>query len=177
MTNRDLINVASPHFEFRHISDEELLRATLMNRSRQAKSGCWEWQRSRRNGYGMIAWKGREHSAHRLSYETFVGPIPKGLVVRHGCDNPCCVNPNHLRLGTQRDNVIDREIRGRRDVRGEQVGTSKLTEQQVREIKSSNLSLLTLAKKFDVDKSNIHAIKSGKAWKHVVVNNTDMTEQ
>jgi len=147
-------------------TDNDLLKARLFNKSRLSEGGCWEWIGSKRNGYGLMA-RGKTVTAHRLSYEAYHGGIPRGMVVRHTCDNPSCINPDHLCIGTQQDNVIDRETRGRRDVKGEQVGTSKLTEKEVLEIRASDLSLKKLSDKYKVDKSNIWSIRSGKSWKHL----------
>src|SRR4051794_37571112 len=80
---------------------------------------CWEWQGAREaRGYGKFVIDGRRGhqktlKAHRVSYTIHKGPIPPGQVVRHLCDNPCCVAPHHLELGTQGDNVHDCETRGR----------------------------------------------------------------
>lgn len=76
---------------------------------------CWEWQNATNNiGYGMFRWtKGVMRTAHRVSYELFKGPIPKGMVVCHKCDNPKCVNPNHLWAGTMKDNYKDMLDKGR----------------------------------------------------------------
>ena len=81
-------------------------------------SGCWEWFGSvDKDGYGRmrgtaygVAWSKK---AHRASYEEFVGPIPEGLHILHHCDNPCCINPEHLYAGTPADNGRDKSIRGR----------------------------------------------------------------
>ena len=90
------------------------------------------------------------------------------MVVRHACDNPGCINPNHLSVGTMKDNMADRDSRGRRDVRGEQIGTSKLTAKEVLEIRAeSKLSLREMGEKYGVDKSNIWQIRAGKAWRHL----------
>ena len=79
-------------------------------------SGCWEWSRSRTAaGYGKMTRDGRGGwmLAHRASYEHFVGPIPQGLVVMHMCDNPPCINPEHLRVGTTAENLADMRAKGR----------------------------------------------------------------
>lgn len=78
--------------------------------------GCWEWQGSiNTTGYGQIyLGAGRRRSVtHRVSYELAKGPIPDGLVVMHSCDNPRCVNPDHLSVGTHADNAADRDAKGR----------------------------------------------------------------
>lgn len=82
-------------------------------------TGCWEWKRATNNiGYGMFRIKqGLMRTAHRVSYELFKGPIPKGMVVCHTCDNPKCVNPDHLWAGTMLDNIRDMDQKGRRVTR------------------------------------------------------------
>lgn len=154
--------------EFKVVTDADLLKATLFNRSRLAENGCWEWVGYKASGgYGAISQGGKNVRAHRVSYEAYNGPIPKGMVVRHTCDNPACINPDHLILGTQRQNVADREARGRRDVKGSQIGTSKLSEQDVMEIRASTDSTADIAARYGVDKSNIWLIRAGKSWKHL----------
>lgn len=164
--------------EFRHTSDADLLKAVLFNRSRLAASGCWEWTGPRRAGYGLLARNNRTTGAHRVAYEAYHGPIPNGMVVRHTCDNPSCINPDHLLVGTQADNAADRTARGRgHRLKGERVGTAKLTPMQVLEIKTSfDRSLSELATDFGIEKSNAALIRSGKSWRHLNVPPTLLME-
>lgn len=78
-------------------------------------AGCWLWTGSTSKGYGQLStWGGEQnYKAHRLAWELMNGPVPDGLVVRHKCDNPRCVNPSHLEVGTQKDNSMDTSRRGR----------------------------------------------------------------
>lgn len=133
--------------------------------------GCWLWTAScTSHGYGQIMIAGRMMRAHRVAWLLTYGAIPDGLVVRHKCDNAPCCNPNHLEIGTQLDNVAD--MLGReRNVRGDRCGQSKLTNEQVAEIKallaSSPLRLVDIAEKFGVTKSAIAHISAGDNWGHV----------
>lgn len=96
------------------ISDSAM-RVRLLERSIiNTTTGCREWQRCRSpKGYGQLGFRGRQMHAHRASYEVFIGPIPAGLWVLHKCDNPPCINPEHLFLGTNADNVADKVAKGR----------------------------------------------------------------
>jgi hypothetical protein len=77
-------------------------------------TGCWLWLRSRdKDGYGSLRADGRTRRAHREAYMAYMGPIPDGAHVLHKCDTPACVNPDHLFLGTQRDNLRDCVVKGR----------------------------------------------------------------
>lgn len=79
-----------------------------MQSSKTSESGCWNWTKYRNEqGYGRVWLNGKLESAHRVAYTLFTGPIPEGIKVLHTCDNPQCINPAHLRLGTQQDNMID----------------------------------------------------------------------
>lgn len=80
---------------------------------------CWEWQGAKtRTGYGRMKVKGQAWMAHRYMYTLSKGEIPEGLVVMHKCDNPCCINPEHLTVGTQKDNMEDCKRKGRLGPRG-----------------------------------------------------------
>lgn len=149
-------------------SESDLLKALLFSRSRLAENGCWLWVGSiGTGGYGLMSRESKTVRAHRVSYEAYKGAIPETLVVRHTCDTPNCINPDHLLLGTQRDNALDREARGRRDVKGEQVGTSKLMEQDILDILASEDTGVELARRFSVSPSTISLIRLGKSWSHV----------
>jgi len=129
----------------------------------------------KKTGYGYTQFLGRQVLAHRLAYALNQLKLPdslKGVVIRHKCDNPSCINVEHLEPGTQQDNMDDMTLRGRR-VRGELVGNSKLTAQQVCEIKASYIprskhaNQYELAKKYSVSQSEISQIISSKRWTHL----------
>ena len=137
---------------------------------KETDRGCWlcTSHKAKDHGYPVIKVAGHVVALSRLVYMAFNGEIPIGYVIRHNCDNPECINPNHLCVGTHSDNVHDRVIRGRSAI-GENNGRSKLTEQIVISIyndkKSSNRSL---ARKYSVDPTIIRRIKNGKLWKNVI---------
>jgi hypothetical protein len=104
---------------------------------------------------------------HRFIYQECFGEIPQGMVVRHLCNNPSCINPEHLKIGTHYDNVQDR-VRSNRSAIGINNGRSKLKEKDVIEIKSNNKTSLTdLAIIYDVTTKVISNIKNNKNWKHI----------
>ncbi|MDV4166197.1 HNH endonuclease [Rhizobium leguminosarum] len=135
------------------------------------RSGCWKWIGSTDpNGYGRMNVSGKPILAHRISYTIHRGQIPKGMVVCHSCDNPNCVNPDHLFLGTQADNVTDMHNKGRaikRALSGENHGNAKLTEEAVKEIRNSKESTSSLARKFGVSRAVVYAARERKTWTHI----------
>lgn len=138
-------------------------------------SGCWLWFGcSNPRGYGKVgSGDGRTLLAHRASWMVHRGEIPDGLCVLHKCDTPSCINPEHLFLGTYRDNAIDREAKGRGgQYRGEDHGRAKITESDVIEILrlcSHGCRNKDIAKKFSVSTSLVSAIKSRRIWRHLAV--------
>lgn len=136
----------------------------------EPNSGCFLWTGvSHGNGYGGMTDENRKNAyAHRVSWRLFRGEIPKGLWVLHKCDTPCCVNPDHLFLGTGADNHRDMMEKGRQNIPfGERHHCAKLTVQQVLEIRLSKDRGTALALKYGVDKSTVYKIRDGKKWKHV----------
>ncbi len=136
------------------------------------KSGsCWNWTASLNSkGYGQLMMTGgRPSLAHRIAWELTNGPIDGGVHVLHRCDNPLCVNPDHLFLGNQRDNMTDMVSKDRH-ARGQRRKNAKLTESKVREIRQLHANgqrMVDLVARFGVCHSLISNVIHGKAWKHV----------
>jgi hypothetical protein len=104
----------------------------------------------------------RRDLAHRLAWAEANGPIPEGMVVRHTCDNPPCVNPAHLILGTQKDNVGDMDRRGRRGY-----GMAKVTADHVRAIRASAEDYRVLMARYGISKSTLNRIRRRESWAHI----------
>ena len=134
-------------------------------------TGCHNWKAAASRGYGQLKVTGKMVSAHRVSYELFVGYIPKGKVVRHKCDNRKCVNPDHLELGTQQQNCADLMARGTHNrPQGIHNHSSKLTEDQVFIIYTNPFTDLyhrEIADIFNVTQTIVSAIKRGVSWQHI----------
>jgi len=135
------------------------------------ESGCHHVVSHRPSRFGKIyiSVKGKSVILSRLIYSTLHGEIPMGMVVCHHCDNPSCINPAHLFLGTQNDNVQDMIRKGRRAVsRGQKNGRSKLSDEQVREIRDAydgrRGAQTVLARKYGVSCTQISGIVRGTKW-------------
>lgn len=140
---------------------------------RVSSTDCWEWTKGRfNNGYGKFNKRsvtyGLSHYAHRTSWIIHNGPIPEGMHVCHKCDNPGCVNPEHLFLGTPKENMRDASQKGRmstwKRLSGEEHGRAKLTRDQVLLIKDDNRPRRKLAIEYGVSISRIAKIKQGVTW-------------
>ena len=125
---------------------------------------CWEWQGRKTNmHYGTISWGNRYYLAHRISYIIFNNLIPQNKIVRHICNNPSCVNPKHLLLGTMVDNSIDM-------VKANRQGNQKLNKEAIKIIKwmlkyKNHYGLSKkLASLYHINRSTIYKIKSGRIW-------------
>ena len=125
------------------------------------------------SGYGLIGvgGSGNIRKAHRVAYEDAFGPIPDGLQVLHRCDFRCCVNPDHMFLGTLQDNMTDRNRKGRQArPKGERHNLHKLTDDAVIEIvrmRKEGLALTQIANRFGVSKSTVYSVVNGVTWTHI----------
>ena len=128
---------------------------------------CWNWQGHKdRDGYGQWCWHGQVWLVHRFSAMLHIGD-PKGMFVNHHCDNPSCVNPLHLYLGTPQDNMDDKVQRGRQS-KGSTHSNSKLSEQDVLDIRADTISFLrVLSAQYKVSMSTISLIRRRKSWTHI----------
>jgi len=152
---------------FRGLSAEERFAKSVVK-----TDGCWIWKASRdKNGYGIF--RGELAGvlftrAHRFSYALHTGDLLVGMQALHTCDNPCCVNPDHLFSGTIADNMRDKVQKGRsRAPVGEQNGHAILTERQVRRILKDPRPYAEIASEYNVAASTIGSIKQRYSWKHI----------
>ena len=138
--------------------------ARFMEKVEKHANGCWIWKACRvaTTGYGRF----QADYAHRAAYQLFKGEIPAGFCVCHGCDRPECVNPEHLWLGSKRENSNDMARKGRA-AQGETHTKAKISEGEVREIRSleGRLAQKDIARLYGVCPSNVRAILSRKTWK------------
>lgn len=139
-----------------------------------APDECWEWKTKTTNGYGVLNDKGRLIGAHRISYELHNGPIPEGMCVCHHCDNPPCVNPAHLFLGTDATNARDMVQKGRQShegrLKGEAHHAAKLSASdviQLRAMAAQGISRRKIAGIFGITVDHTNAIIRRRCWKHI----------
>lgn len=132
----------------------------------RSEHGCWEWTGAKtRKGYGHMYCDGKYVSAHRYAYERWVGPIHGGKHVCHQCDNPSCVNPTHLWLGTNSDNHADKRVKGR--VRADRNPNAKLdwpTVWRIRAMASMGATRRWLSRRFGLSTGHLHGIISYQTW-------------
>jgi len=133
---------------------------------------CWEWLGTKRNGYGRFNYKGKKWSAHRLAYRIYKGEFDESLDICHTCDNPGCVNPRHLFIGTHIDNMRDMRNKGRSpNNKGENNPNVKLSVNDVKDIRgyfiNGGMNISELSRKFNVTDTNIRDILNFKTWNHV----------
>jgi Mor family transcriptional regulator len=133
---------------------------------------CWLWTGAKASmGYGVLRWLGKRVYAHRLVYELTYGPIPDGLFICHHCDNPPCCNPQHLYAGTQRDNMRDRDRRGRglkgRSRKGKPTNakiTAEIAEAIRNEPATTRKDIKRIAEKYRLHWASIYRIRNNQIW-------------
>lgn len=145
----------------------------ILSKCTPLDSGCLEWAGYSPGGYGRIRWKGARVAVHRAVYEMNFGPLGD-LCVCHKCDNPKCVNPDHLFAGTRADNNADKTIKGRQakgpshGVRGERSHLAKLTSKQVAEIRNlRGLPQHRIASAYGISQPQVSGILNNRSWSHI----------
>lgn len=164
-----------PGGKFRTSSENKEEKYSRMKRNLERlvikKDGCWEWQGDiENNGYARLSIRDvPARHAHRASYLLYKGEIPEGLQVNHLCHVRSCCNPEHLYLGSQKENMKDK-IDLDRQAKGSKNGNSKLTEKQVKEIKillEKGLTCAQIGKQYEVSGTTILNIKTLRQWRHI----------
>lgn len=132
----------------------------------EPNSGCWLWEKALRNSYPLLEAGGYYGGAHRFSYRLYKGPIPQGMFICHACDVSSCVNPDHLWVGTPKQNTRD-AVAKKRFARGERQGHAKLTTANVVEIRGLKgvVSQRKLAARFGVVRTTIQAVLNERTWR------------
>lgn len=152
-----------------HYADPD--HAFLARQRRNDATGCIEWIGAcDQKGYGQLRINGKLVKAHRYSWARVNGPIPEGHLIRHKCDNPKCVNADHLEVGTYTDNVADMDQRGRRvnaQPKGSMNGNAKITEMDVIAIRADARRQVDIAKDYGISQAVVSKIKLRQAWEHV----------
>lgn len=162
--NKWCVNPAHMHMGRRRHPDEDLAaeRKRLIS-MRNIVNGCWNFTGSlTTGGYGIISHLGKTTAVHRLAYRLFVGPVQSRVPVLHVCDNPACFNPKHLRIGTQLENVLDMDAKGRRVSE-----KYKLSKQDVLDIRASTASTRSLAAQYGVRDFTISCIRRRISYRKI----------
>lgn len=143
-------------------------KSYIIDRMRiDSETSCWEWAKYRSDGgYGKGSRGNRTLWAHRMSYEAFYGDIPNGMQVCHQCDNPGCVNPTHLWIGTAKDNERDKDIKGRRPS-GDKHWNSGPTDEEIEEMARAfiggEMTAKEIAVRYGVARTYIYRIIRGES--------------
>lgn len=139
----------------------------LLSRNVDLSGDCFAWTGAKTEGYGRIKHSGKDMLAHRASYIFFRGEVPGDLFVCHGCDNPACIRPDHLFLGTVKENAEDC-FRKDRTAHGEKNHHHRITAEIAAEIyeacKAGLISQRAIAEKYNIDQSEVSRIKTGIRW-------------
>lgn len=157
--------------DFNHPNYEKFFKEKFYSQTKLMENSCLIWTGVKRSGYGRINYKGKTFTCTRLVWVWEKGEIPAGFYLCHKCDNPACVNIDHLFLGTKKDNMKDCIEKGRKPgLKGEKSHRAKLNEEKVREIRNlliQGFSIMEIAKKFNVSGSAIWCIKHNLSWNSV----------
>ena len=144
------------------------IKDRFFSRFKKSDNGCWLWTaHADKDGYGILPATGNAVRAHRFSFEHHIEPIRKGNVICHTCDTPSCVNPDHLFMGTVKDNCADMINKNRDKMIGSRNNKAKLTEKDIPLIRESKYHKSVLAIRFEVSESTIKRIKARTLWRHV----------
>ena len=162
---------ASRGIQSTHVYGPPVVRL-LAKASPEPNTGCWLWTAAASDrGYGVFREPGMSSQAHRAAYELLVGEVPPGALVCHRCDNRLCVNPDHLFVGSPRDNMDDMDSKGRRrSAQGVQHPFAKLTDAMVLEMRTAwarGESSSSIGSRYGVDRSVAYRVCTGERWAHV----------
>lgn len=142
-----------------NVKNKELALAVFSRARLNIETGCWEWTGGKiRGGYGSICLAGRAQRAHRAAFVATYGAIPVGLCICHRCDNPTCVNPNHLFAGSQSENLRDAIQKGRRSV------LDVATVLQIKSLLKQGISRKEIAQTYGTSKAVVTLIALGTTW-------------
>lgn len=154
-----------------NLTEDQIQR--FWSKTEPKESGCIEWTRAKRSyGYGAVRIERRSLAAHRVAFFLKNGPFPNGAEICHRCDNPPCCNPDHLFIGTHLDNMRDMFSKNRRiSAKGEKHAAAKLTESQVRELRTRYAnkegSMEKLGLQYGITRQSAHLIISRQSWPHI----------